>query len=148
MNQSGISADANGQYKITPISSALSESLDHYMVRVDISVDGAIRSGYVALIQQAPEYEIDGVLSLDSSAMMRGSFWVTANEQIKTSGLGTASYTVYDSSGAVALVIPPNVGGVTSTTQADGVDMYTPPLTKISAILYLRQRWSNIDPWR
>lgn len=99
LTESGLVSDANGQYKITPVVSSLSEYLDHYMVKVDITVDGAIRSGYVPMIQKAPEYNIEGVFALDSSADLQGSFWVTANEQIRTSGVSTASYQIYDAAG-------------------------------------------------
>lgn len=99
LTESGIVADSNGQYKISAVNSTLSEYLEHYMVKVDITVDGAIRSGYVALIQKAPEYNIEGVFALDSAADLQGSFWVTANEQIRTSGISTASYQIYDAAG-------------------------------------------------
>jgi hypothetical protein len=118
MTQSGISADSNGQYKITAISNSLSESLEHYMVKIDITVDGAIRSGYVALIQKAPEYNIEGVMSIDSASDLQGSFWITENEKIKTSGLGTASYTIYDAAGNAV------VGMTESGISADGNGLF------------------------
>lgn len=99
MTQSGITADVNGQYIITPVASTLSLTLDHYMVKVSITVDGAIREGYVALIQEAPKYDISGLFFITASNNFDGTFWVSADEILKTSGLGTASYQVFDENG-------------------------------------------------
>lgn len=99
MTESGISADSNGQYIITPVASVLNKTLDHYMVKVSITVDGAIREGYTALIQEAPKYDISGLFFVDKDNDFDGTFWVSANEVIKTTGLGTASYQVFDASG-------------------------------------------------
>lgn len=99
MTQSGISADSNGQYKITPTPSTLNKTLDHYMVKVSITVDGAIREGYVALIQEAPKYDISGLFFINETNQFDGSFWVSADEVLKTTGLGTGAYQVFDSDG-------------------------------------------------
>lgn len=87
MSETGISADSNGQYKITPVAPLLNRTLDHYMVKVDIQVDGAIREGYTALIQAAPKYDISGLFYLDQSNNFDGTFWVSADEVLKTAGL-------------------------------------------------------------
>lgn len=131
MGASGISADSNGQYKITPVASTLNSSLDHYMVLVTINVDGADRQGYVALIEQAPEYEVEGVVSVDNANLFKGSFWVTANEQIRTTGLGTASYSIYDSSGT--LVSGMSQTGITA--DAAGLFKITPVTSNLSSEL-------------
>lgn len=99
MGGTGISADANGQYKITPVASSLAENFEHYMVRTDITVDGQVRTGYSPLVQPAPEYDLNGVFFVDSSNNFDGSFWVSADEKVRTNGLGTGSYQVYDASG-------------------------------------------------
>ncbi len=102
MAESGIVADGNGQYKISPTASTLNETLDHYMVRVTVNVDGADRTDYVPLIQPIPEYEIGGAFGLSNSNEFTGTFWATANEQIITNParLGTATYQVFDRTGA------------------------------------------------
>jgi hypothetical protein len=134
LTQSGIVADANGQFKITAVSaSSLSESLEHYVVKVDITVDSAIRSNYVPFIQKAPDYNIEGVFSLDSSADLQGTFWITANEAIKTSGLGTASYTIYDSAGNT--VVGMTESGITA--DANGLFQITPVTSALNQELSL-----------
>lgn len=100
MSQSGITAGTDGQYIITPVNSTLSESLDQYLVKVTISIDGANRVGYVPIVKEAPQYDIQGSFFVDTANNLDGNFWITANEKIVTSGLGTASFQVYDSSGA------------------------------------------------
>lgn len=99
MSETGITADANGQYKIAPVSSLLNRTLDHYMVKVSIQVDGAIREGYTALIQAAPKYDVSGLFYLNQNNNFDGTFWVSADEVLKTTGLGTASYQVFDQDG-------------------------------------------------
>lgn len=104
MGASGIVADSNGQFKITPITSTLNEVLDHYVVRVDITMDSAVRTGYTPLVEPPPEYEVGGVFGLNSSNQLDASFWVSGNEQIITgSRLGTASYQIYDAAGAAVV---------------------------------------------
>lgn len=99
MTQSGITADSNGQYKITPVSSTLNKTLDHYMVKVSITVDGAIREGYVSLIQEAPKYDISGLFFINEMDRFDGTFWVSADEVLKTTGLGNGSYQIFDHNG-------------------------------------------------
>ena len=103
MSQSGITADANGQYKITPVASTLAANLDHYVVKVSITVDDAVREGYVKLIEPIPEYEINGSFMINNLNQLISSFWATANEELITNParLGTASYSIYDSTGAL-----------------------------------------------
>lgn len=105
MGASGIVSDSNGQFKITPVTSTLNESLDHYIVKIDITMDSAIRTGYVPLIEPPPEYNVEGVFGLNESNQLAASFWVTGNEQVITSDgrLGTASYQVYDRLGAAVV---------------------------------------------
>lgn len=124
MSEAGIVADVNGQYKITPVASLLNESLDHYQVKVTVNVDGADRINYVPLIQPLPDYNIEGVFSLDSGNNLVGTFWSTANEQIITNParLGTASYQVYDANGAA--VVGMSESGI--TVDANGQFKITP----------------------
>lgn len=133
MSQSGITADANGQYIITPVANLLSQSLDHYMVRVTLNIDGADRIGYVPLIQPVPEYEIGGAFSLNNSNELNASFWVSADEQIITNGarLGTAAYQIYDKTGAL-------VGGMSEsgiTADANGLYEITPVASVLASDL-------------
>lgn len=127
MTQSGISANSEGQYIITAVSSTLSESLDHYVVRVSVIVDGEARTNYVPLIQPKPEYELDGLFFVDKNGQFDGSFWATANEIFKTSGLGSASYQVYDKNG------DPVVGMSATGLTADVNGIYK--ITAISSLL-------------
>ena len=133
MSQSGISADANGQYKITPVASTLSKSLDHYMVKVTVNVDGANRSDYVPLIQPIPEYEIGGAFSLNNSNQLTATFWVSADEQIVSNParLGTASYQIYDRNGTL-------VSGISESgiaADANGQYKITPVVSTLTSDL-------------
>lgn len=102
MGGSGITADANGQYKITPVASSLATQLEHYMVLVTVSVDGANRQGYVKLIEPVPEYDLSGAFNLNTSNQLLGTYWVMADgEQITNlARLGTSSFQIYDVNGS------------------------------------------------
>lgn len=130
MTQSGITADSNGQFKITPVTSVLNKTLDHYMVKVSITVDGAIREGYVALIQPIPEYDVDGAFILNTSNELTGSFWFSADEEVISNGarLGTAAYEIYDGTGTL-------VPGMTQsgiTADSNGLYEITPVVSSLN----------------
>lgn len=129
MSESGIIADANGQFKITPVTSSLSTTLDHYLVKVTINMDSANRVGYVPLIEPIPTYDISGAFSLNTDNELTGSFWVAADNQLITNParLGTASYQIYDVNGVA-------VGGMTeSGITPDSNGLYE--ITEISSVL-------------
>ena len=116
--ETGIVADVNGQFKIAPVSaSGLTESLNHYMVKVGIIMDSLERSDYVPIIQKEPEYDIDGQFHINDIQEFDGSFWVSSNEQVRTTGLGTGSVQVYDESGS--LVVGLAQSGITA--DANGI---------------------------
>lgn len=131
MGGSGISADSNGQYKITPVSSSLSTKLDHYMVLVTVNVDSANRQGYVKLIEPVPEYDLSGAFSLDTSNDLLGTYWVMADgEQITNAArLGTSAYEIYDVSGN--LIVGMSESGIT----ADSNGFYK--ITPIASLLVM-----------
>lgn len=133
MTESSLVADANGVFQITPIASAMALSLDHYIVRVQIVMDSALRTGNVAIVEIAPVYELHGVFSLDSDNKMQATFWATANDDQIPFGarLGTASYQVYDKAGAV-------VSGMSATgiaADANGYYKITPVASQLVADL-------------
>lgn len=138
MTESGISADVNGQYKITPVASTLNLSLDHYMVKVNITVDGAIREGYVSLIQPVPDYDVEGAFIVNTSNQFTGSFWGTANDETinNPARLGTASYQVYDQTGAA--IVGMSGSGIT----ADSNGLYE--ITPITSLLNLNLQNSYV----
>ncbi len=132
LTESGITADSNGQYKITAISaSGLNLTLDHYMVKINITVDGAIREGYEPIIQPIPEYDMEGSFILNTSNELTGSFWATADDELITTGarLGTATYQVYDGTGSAV------VGMTESGITADSNGLYE--ITPVASSLNL-----------
>jgi hypothetical protein len=119
MSGTGITINGQGQYIITPVASSLVESLDHYVVKCTVNIDAESRINYASIISEKPQYKIGGVSTLDSTNDIQGSFWVTKDEVIVNTGLGTASYQVYDSSGAI---IP---GLTESGITANGAGIYS-----------------------
>jgi hypothetical protein len=101
LTQSGITANAQGMYVITPVANVLDENLRHYVIKVTISVDGENRINHIPVEDQITEYSIDGVHSVDNSNDLIGSFWVLNNEKVVTTNLGTGSYQVYLPNGTI-----------------------------------------------
>lgn len=102
MSESGIVADANGQFKTTPVTSLLSEKLAHYLVKVTIEVDSLTFSDYITITEAVPVYKADAVFAISSTdSKVIGTLWLNINEELQTSGLGTASYAVYDKAGSL-----------------------------------------------
>lgn len=102
MSQTGIVADAQGFYEITPVPSNLSLDNTYYTVKVTIPVDG-ISITYnlpVTYPEAGPVYEVCSVFSINAINQLEGSFWVIKNGEKITSALGTASITVRDRTGA------------------------------------------------
>lgn len=129
MSESGIAPDANGQYTITPLVSTLDFINNFYTLKATIIVDGLPRSNYLPItvavdLESQFEHEPRGGFSIDASNQLRGSLWLTSNAEHVTTGLGTASYTIYDKNS--------NPIGITqSGIVADGQGFYQ--ITPVSA---------------
>lgn len=50
LTESGIAPDVNGYFHITPVSAALIYDLTHYVLEIDIPVDGIGRTGSIGLV--------------------------------------------------------------------------------------------------
>lgn len=125
MSQSGIVADVNGQFKITAVPSSLDETLNHYMVKVSITMDSEVREGYVPLVQKIPSYKIYGQNGFNSSSEFIGVFWVEEESGIHISDLsrlGVGSYDILDADGNIIAGF--NETGLTANAQ--GVYTITP----------------------
>lgn len=123
MNESGIIADANGQFKITPITSNLLQALEHYVVKVSIIMDSATRTGYVPLVEPIPTYEVVASYNISDNSSFKASIWVLENGNIITdpTRLGVANYDVYDEDGVIVIGfgesgITPNAAGLYQIT--------------------------------
>jgi len=122
MSQSGISANAQGLYVAAAVPNLLEEDSEHYEIKVSITVDGEVRTNFVKIEKELEVYEIDGVSSLDPSNDLIGSFWVTENQNIITTNLGTGSYQVYTSNG----VLVPGLAETGITPDVNGFYVVTP----------------------
>lgn len=50
MSSSSVSPDVNGYFHITPVSAALIYDLNHYILEIDIPVDGVEVSGSIGIV--------------------------------------------------------------------------------------------------
>lgn len=122
MSGSVGSPNAQGIYSFTPVANLLDQDHENYVVKVTISVDGENRINHIPISGSYGTYEIDGVASLDSSNNLIGSFWITENEKIITTNLGTANYETFDANGN-------SIGGLSETgisADVNGVFTVTP----------------------
>lgn len=100
LTESGLSPNADGLFIITPVSaSALDLQSSVYFAHVRAEVDGIQISNSVPLSFGIPSYEPKAQFSITASNQFQATLWVTANGNIKTTNLGTASYQVFDASG-------------------------------------------------
>jgi len=128
--QSGIVADSNGQFKITPILSSLDETLNHYMIKVSILMDSEVRNNYVSIVEKQPSFIINGHQSFDTNSDFIGLFWAEDSTKMiitNPSRLGLGSYDVLDKNGNIIPSfsesnISPNAQGVYVITPVPGVD--------------------------
>lgn len=101
MSESGITPDANGQFTITPILSNLDFVNNFYTLKATIVVDSAPRNSYLPItiatdLEYQFTYEPRGGFSINASNQLQGSLWITSNGEHVTTGLDTASFTIYD----------------------------------------------------
>lgn len=100
LTESGLTANADGLFIITPVSAApLNLQSSVYFAHVRVEIDGIQISDSVPLSFGVPAYEPKAQFSINALNQFQATLWVTANGNIKTTNLGTASYQVFDSSG-------------------------------------------------
>lgn len=101
MTETGLVKNAQNVYIGSGVVSTLSSPLNHYTLKVTISVDGEDRVNFIPLEAATAEYSVDGLFLVDHDNQLKGNYWVTKSGQQLTTGLGTASYQIYDSNGAI-----------------------------------------------
>lgn len=96
MSQSGIVADSNGLFEITPVTSSLAYDLTYYTVKVVVVIDGVNKSSFLPIAGSSAVYEPRGGFSINASNQLQGTFWIVKNGEHLVDNLGTATYTIYD----------------------------------------------------
>lgn len=128
-SESGIVADVNGFFTVTPIPlpPALS-STEPYIARYTITVSGKSRSHNVVFTPGTTTYTCRSTFSINALNQLEATFWSTINDQLTDpSLLGTASYIVYDKLG----VAVPGIAQTGITPDVNGFFHSTP----LSAVL-------------
>lgn len=103
--ESGITADVNGFFTVTPIPlpPALSSTAP-YIVRYTIVVYGETRSHNVVFAPGTTTYTCRSTFSINASNQLEATFWSTVNDQLTNPLLlGTASYIIYDKTGTAVV---------------------------------------------
>lgn len=129
MSETGITPDANGQFTITSIPSTLDLVNNFYTVKATIVVDSLPRNNYLPISTASDSsvymsYEPRGGFSINASNQLQGSLWLVQNGEHVTSGLGTASFTIYDKNSV-------SIGIAQSGIVADGQGFFK--ITPVSA---------------
>lgn len=99
MSGSSISANSEGLFIATAVPNLLIESSEHYEIKVSIVVDGETRTNIIPLVEEKAQYRLGGLFFVNVENDFDGTFWVSKDEIIKTTGLGVGSYQVYDDDG-------------------------------------------------
>jgi hypothetical protein len=122
MSQNNISADSEGFYEITPVSSVLDLDNTFYTVKVIIFVDGiaVVYNLPISYAETGPVYEPRAVFSINAANQLQATLWVTKNNEQITSTLGAASFAIYDKDGAAAGIsqtgLTANINGLYKST--------------------------------
>ena len=112
---------------ITPLATTIDTESTVYYAHIRAMVDGVLVDDVVPLTFNTPEYSVKAQFSINVLNQLQATFWITADNQVRTSGLGAANYTVYDSSGVAV------VGLTQSGITADVNGRYA--ITPVSASL-------------
>lgn len=99
MSGSSIAANSEGLYVATAVANLLTESSEHYEIRVTVVIDGEARTNMVPLVEEKAIYKLGGLFFINVEDDFDGTFWVSKDEVIKTTNLGVGSYQVYDHDG-------------------------------------------------
>lgn len=129
LSESGIVPDVNGIYVITPISLPTPLPPDSsYIVEISAVIRGETKSTKIILGDDPATYEVKASFSISGANMLQGTLWANKINQLAPAAiLGTASYTVYDKTGAA-------VAGLSETgIAADGNGMFH--ITPVAATL-------------
>jgi hypothetical protein len=116
-----VSPNAQGLYVFPVVNNTLNVN-ESYQLRVSIVVDGEARINFVSIPKQEEVYVLDGVVSLNNSNNLTGSFWVENNGKTLTSGLSTGSYQVYLADGTIV----PGISETGIVADANGFFTITP----------------------
>lgn len=100
MAQSGLTPDVNGIYKITQLASTLADDYPGFTVKITITIDNITQSAMIARTAGAFEYKPKAQFSINALNQLQATFWVENNNVVELVGLGAASYTIYDVTGA------------------------------------------------
>lgn len=99
-SQSSIAADVDGRFKISPVLVASILDASHYAMKITVTVDGISRIFWTDILGYCHNYESKGQFSINALNNLEATLWAVKNGQIaKGSGLGNASYMVYDKDG-------------------------------------------------
>ena len=99
--QSGLSADGNGFFAITPFTVPGSMNLrQNHVVKVSVTINGILRSSNFVVQGKQTDYSCKSIFSINASNQLEATFWATINEELANASLlGTASYAIYDKNG-------------------------------------------------
>lgn len=105
LSESGISANSDGFFSITPFS--LPGSVDttvNYIARITLTVNGLTKSTNIVINATPADYSVSAVFSINALNQLHATFWGTLNSELVDPTLvTTASYTIYDKNGTAVV---------------------------------------------
>jgi hypothetical protein len=125
MSESGLTADSQGYFEITPVPNVLDLDNNFYTAKVNIPLDNVniIYNLPITYASAGSVYEPRAVFSINAANQLQATIWLAKNGEQLSTNLGTASYSVYNKDG-VALGI--SQSGITA--DANGFFKTTPVL--------------------
>lgn len=152
MSGSGITPNAQGLFVATPVTNQLDEDSQHYEIKVTISVDGENRVNMVKIDSGQEQYQIAGTGGVDNNSNLVGSFWISSNEKILTTNLGTGSYQVYSANGTIipgfteSGIVPDSNGffSITPVAVPAGLSSTEPYIVRYTVVAHGEVRSNNV----
>lgn len=128
ISETGIVADVNGFYVVTPIPLPFYvDASQAYIVQVTCTVQGVIRKHNIVIDANPTQYTNRATFSINASNMLEATFWSTRNDVLTDPALlTTASYQIYDKTGAAVAGlsqtgITPDVQGLFHITPVSAI---------------------------
>lgn len=111
MSGSDPAPNAQGLYVFPSVPNLLDRLNNNYNIRISINVDSEDRVNFIPVQAFEKTYFANGTADINPNGQITGSFWVSRNDLIVTTNLGTASYQLYDVEGNT---LPVSETGITA----------------------------------
>lgn len=99
LSGSGVTANAQGLFIFPHVPDSLDRLNEHYQLKATINIDSEDRVNFIPIPSFQKTYDINGAVDINEIGEIIGSFWVSRNDLIVTTGISNGAYQLYDVEG-------------------------------------------------